>query len=315
MQREQVRTSQIRLRLDLFGKLWLKVKTGSLRPYRAVVTPAVSDAVFAGATNRAAESRLAVHVALARQWERARQGMDKVPPPKRQVRQIKAGCLGFARPGHSVRRCTACKQRHRSRQTKVVQKRKRAKVTRSLPQPSRLLANLKEGDLEQFLLAVPIYCGSPEHRKHGLWRPMQKSVECMDQDCRGKPPHERLMKYSGHASFEAHCGKNPKQQHWRNSFKVDVEGFRGQSVEKFMAAHGISLDSRLPTAVAAAAPTAQQSSSPPPPSPPPPPPPHGGAPPPSPPLSLSPVSLPAASLQHPHQYQQDTHSIRELNRF
>lgn len=53
---------------------------------------------------------------------------------------------------------------------------------------------------------------------------MQKSVECMDQDCRGKPPHERLMKYSGHASFEAHCGKNPKQQHWRNSFKVDVEG-------------------------------------------------------------------------------------------
>ncbi len=119
MQREQVRTSQIRLRLDLFGKLWLKVKTGSLRPYRAVVTPAVSDAVFAGATNRAAESRLAVHVALARQWERARQGMDKVPPPKRQVRQIKAGCLGFARPGHSVRRCTACKQRHRSRQTKV----------------------------------------------------------------------------------------------------------------------------------------------------------------------------------------------------
>ena len=100
----------------MFGKLWLKVKTGSLRPYRAVVTPAVSDAVFAGATNRAAESRLAVHVALARQWERARQGIHKVPPPKRQVRQIKAGCLGFARPGHSVRRCTACKQRHRSRQ-------------------------------------------------------------------------------------------------------------------------------------------------------------------------------------------------------
>jgi len=73
-----------------------------------------------------------------------------------------------------------------------------------------------------------------------------------------------------------------------------------------MAAHGISLDSRLPTAVAAAAPTAQQSSSPPPP-----PPPHGGAPPPSPPLSLSPVSLPAASLQHPHQYQQDTHTPSE----
>ena len=46
----------------------------------------------------------------------------------------------------------------------------------------------------------------------------------MDQDCKDKPLHERLMKYSGRASFEAHCGKNPKQQHWRNSFKVDVEG-------------------------------------------------------------------------------------------
>lgn len=55
-------------------------------------------------------------------------------------------------------------------------------------------------------------------------------------------------------------------------------------MEKFVAAHGISLDSRLPTAVAASA--ALRSSSP---------------------LSSSP--LPAASLQH--QDQQDTHSPSE----
>ncbi len=71
---------------------------------------------------------------------------------------------------------------------------------------------------------IPIYCGSPEHRKRGIWRPIQKTVECMDQDCKDKPADERLMKYSGHASFEAHCGKNPKQYHWRRNFKVDVEG-------------------------------------------------------------------------------------------
>jgi hypothetical protein len=57
-------------------------------------------------------------------------------------------------------------------------------------------------------------------------------------------------------------------------------------VEKFMAAHGISLDSRLPTAAAASA--VLQSSSP-----------------------LSSLPLPAASLQHQHQHQQDTHSPSE----
>ena len=71
---------------------------------------------------------------------------------------------------------------------------------------------------------IPIYCGSPEHRKHGLWRPVQRTVECMDEDCRGRPADERVMKCGGRASFEAHCGKNPKQQHWRNNFKVDIEG-------------------------------------------------------------------------------------------
>ncbi|DBB04319.1 hypothetical protein WJX77_005715 [Trebouxia sp. C0004] len=166
--------------------------------------------------------------------------------------------------------------------TKAVHKRKRAKVTSSSPHPFRLLANLKQDDLEQFLLAIPIYCGSPEHKKHGLWRPIQKRVECMDQDCKDKPADERVMKCSGHASFEAHCGKNPKQNRWRSNFKVDVEGFRGHSVENFMAAHGISLSRRLPTAASAA----PQSSSP-----------------------LS--SLPAASLQNQHQHQQDTHSPSE----
>jgi len=46
----------------------------------------------------------------------------------------------------------------------------------------------------------------------------------MDQDCKDKPADERVMKCSGHASFEAHCGKNSKQHHWRTSFKVDVAG-------------------------------------------------------------------------------------------
>ncbi|KAL0027710.1 hypothetical protein WJX79_010789 [Trebouxia sp. C0005] len=139
-------------------------------------------------------------------------------------------------------RCTLHLRGSESERGKGVHNRKRAKVTTSSPHPSRLLANLKEDDLEQSLLAIPIYCGSPEHRKHGLWRPIQKTVECMDQDCRDKPAHERVMKCSGRSSFEAHCGKNPKQQHWRSNFKVDVEGFRGQSVEKFVAAHGRAVD-------------------------------------------------------------------------
>jgi len=66
-------------------------------------------------------------------------------------------------------------------------------------------------------------------------------------------------------------------------------------VEKFIAAHGISLDSRLPTATAAAASAALQSSLPPTSSP------------------LSPLAQPAASLQHQHQHQhqQDTHTPSE----
>lgn len=72
-------------------------------------------------------------------------------------------------------------------------------------------------------LQIPTYCGSPEHRKQGLWRPIQKTVECMDQDCKDKPADERVMKCSGHASFEAHCGKNSKQHHWRTSFKVVLQ--------------------------------------------------------------------------------------------
>lgn len=236
---------------------------------------------------RAAKSRrLAMHIGLAPQWEPAREGVHKVSSSKRQVPQIKAGCLAFTRHRHNVRRCTAYKQRRSSRQiqyrgrfllglrallpilspgsvmvcklpsnnTKKVHRLPRRETEQMsqglLPPPSRLLADLKEEDLEQVLLAIPIYCSTLEQRKHGVWRPIQNTVECMDQDCKDKLADQRTMKCSGNASFEAHCGKNPKQHRWRNNFKVDVEGFRGQSVEKFMAAHGVSLDRRLPTAAA-----------------------------------------------------------------
>lgn len=115
----------------------------------------------------------------------------------------------------------------------------------------------------------------------GTWYPYLNEVECRGSCCADKPAHARIMKCSGQNSFEAHCGKNPKQWHWRDSFKVEEEGTKfvwqtqicqtcridilfspawllhscksfischagsmGMTVERYMGLHGISLRKR-----------------------------------------------------------------------
>ena len=60
--------------------------------------------------------------------------------------------------------------------------------------------------------------------KAGLWYPCSNRVECHAQCCAGKTVEERTMRCGGLHSFETHCGKNPKQNHWKQTFKVNEEG-------------------------------------------------------------------------------------------
>ncbi|DBB04317.1 hypothetical protein WJX77_001141 [Trebouxia sp. C0004] len=103
----------------------------------------------------------------------------------------------------------------------------------------KLISDTAIEELPKCLQEVPIMC----NRKQGIWYLADNKVECSDTGCAlclGRPLADRFMSRCGPSGFCRHTGMSAESI-WRSSFKVDLPGHEGMSVDNYFRQHGYSL--------------------------------------------------------------------------